>query len=54
MTGPVQIGISGGRASGHMVYKVLEAQGGSLLKSGGDRLVLLNERASHALAFTKK
>ncbi len=29
-TGPAQIGISGGRTSGHMVYKILEAHGGRL------------------------
>ncbi|WP_159987289.1 hypothetical protein [Pseudomonas sp. Irchel 3H3] len=34
ITGPAQIGISSGRASGHMVYKILEAHGGSLQKSG--------------------
>lgn len=28
--GPAQIGISGGRTSGHMVYKILEAHGGVL------------------------
>ena len=30
ITGPAQIGISGGRTSGHMVYKILEAHGGTL------------------------
>jgi 3'-phosphoadenosine 5'-phosphosulfate sulfotransferase (PAPS reductase)/FAD synthetase len=30
ITGPAQIGISGGRTSGHMVYKILEAHGGQL------------------------
>ena len=30
ITGPAQIGISGGRTSGHMVYKILEAHGGAL------------------------
>ncbi|WP_431494511.1 hypothetical protein [Pseudomonas brassicacearum] len=28
--GPAQIGISGGRTSGHMVYNILEAHGGTL------------------------
>jgi 3'-phosphoadenosine 5'-phosphosulfate sulfotransferase (PAPS reductase)/FAD synthetase len=30
ITGPAQIGISGGRTSGHMVYKILEAHRGQL------------------------
>ncbi|MGO4011721.1 MULTISPECIES: hypothetical protein [Pseudomonas] len=30
ITGPAQIGISGGRTSGHMVYMILEARGGTL------------------------
>lgn len=30
ITGPAQIGISGGRTGGHMVYKILEAHGGTL------------------------
>jgi hypothetical protein len=30
ITGPAQIGISGGRTSAHMVYKTLEAHGGAL------------------------
>ena len=30
ITGPAQIGISGGRTSGQMVYKILEAHGGVL------------------------
>jgi 3'-phosphoadenosine 5'-phosphosulfate sulfotransferase (PAPS reductase)/FAD synthetase len=30
ITGPAQIGISGGRTTGHMVYKILEAHGGQL------------------------
>ena len=30
ITGPAQIGISGGRTSGHMVYKIVEAHDGAL------------------------
>jgi len=30
IAGPAQIGISGGRTSGHMVYKILETHGGQL------------------------
>jgi len=30
ITGPAQIGISRGRTSGHMVYKILEAHGAPL------------------------
>ena len=30
ITGPAQIGISGGRTSAHMVYKILEAHSGAL------------------------
>lgn len=30
ITGPAQIGVSGGRTSGHMLWKILEAHGGKL------------------------
>jgi len=30
ITGPAQIGVSGGRTSGHMLWKILEAHSGKL------------------------